>query len=80
MGCINNVKIKDKKCTYIVRSNQLKKEVIERRKYSHPINEHIFSKRDIEDISRTVISQSIDDLIENNPLPFVKIKRKNNHL
>ena len=48
--------------------------------YSHPLNEYIFSKRDIEDISRTVISQSIDDLIENNPLPFVKIKRKKNHL
>ena len=80
MGCINNIKIKDKKCACIITSNQIKKGIIEKRKYSHPLNNHIFSKRDIEDNSRTVISQSIDDLIENNPLPFVKIKKKINHL
>ena len=80
MGCISNIKIKDKRCTCIITSNQIKKEVIEKRKYSHPLNEYILSKRDNEDISRTVISQSIDDIIENNPLPFVKIKRKKNHL
>ena len=77
MGCINNIKIQDKKFTSIVKSNQLLlNETNENRKYSQPLNEQIFSKRNFENIPHKHMSQNIDDLIENNPLPFVKIKRK----
>ena len=79
MGCINNIKIQDKKySTSVITSNQLisKKKENENRKYSQPLNEPIFSKRQFEDIPQAHITQTIDDLIENNPLPFVKIRRK----
>ena len=79
MGCINNIKINDKKFTSVIISNQITNEVNEKRR-SHPLTEHIYSKRKIEYIPKTHISQSLEDLIENNPLPFVKIKRNKHHL
>ena len=82
MGCIQNVKIHDKKFTSVITSNQLNNDVNEKRK-AQPKTEHIYSNKrfsNFEDIPQTNIYQSSEDLIENNPLPFVKIKRKKNHL
>ena len=80
MGCMYNIKIKDKKYTSIIISNQLNHEVNEKRKYSHPLNEHIYSKKHFEELPQTNFTQSVENIIENNPLPFVKIKRKRNIL
>ena len=80
MGCINNIRIKDKKFTSIITSNQLQNEANEKMKLSQPLNKQIFLNRHFEDIPQTHISQNIDDLIENNPLPFVKIKKKKNSM
>ena len=72
MGCIQGIKIHGR--TSVIISNQLNNEINEKRK-SQALTEHIYSKR-----HQINISQTINDLIENNPLPFVKIKRKSNHL
>ena len=75
MGCINNIKIKDKKYTSVITISPLIHDIKEKR-MSQPLNQHIYSKKIIEDNSQTVISQGKEDIIENNPLPFVKIKPK----
>ena len=82
MGCINNIKIKDKKYTPLIVSNKCPNDVSEKRKYSHQLKENIYSKRNFEDTSKANISQtkSIAYLIENNPLEFVKIKPKKYNL
>ena len=81
MGCIHNIKIHDKKFTSVITSNKMNNEVNERR--SQMTIEHIYSKKQIlnfEDIPQTNIYQNLEDLIENNPLPFVKIKRNKKNL
>ena len=80
MGCMYNIKIQDQKYTSIIVSNQLIHEVKEKRKYSQPLNQHIFSKKHFEENPNENISQTAKNIIENNPLPFVKIKRKRNVL
>ena len=81
MGCIHNVKIHDKKFTSVITSNKMNNEVNERK--SQMTIEHIYSKKQIlnfEDTPQTNIYQNLEDLIENNPLPFVKIKRSKKNL
>ena len=78
MGCMYNIKIRDKKYSSIILSNQLNNEVKEKRKYSQPLNQHIYSRKHFEEIPQSNISQTAENIIENNPLPFVKIKRKRN--
>ena len=77
MGCINNIRIGDKK--NIIKSKQIVNNE-KSKKLSHAISEKIYTKKLSEDNPLTNISQNIEDMIENNPLPFVKIKLKNNHL
>ena len=77
MGCINNIRIGDKK--NIIKSKQIVNNE-KSKKLSHAISEKIYTKKLYEDNPLTNISQNIEDMIENNPLPFVKIKLKNNHL
>ena len=82
MGCIHNIKAHDKKYTSVITSNKFKNEVNEKRR-SQMTTEHIYSKKRIlnfEDAPQTNIYQNLEDLIENNPLPFVKIKRNKNYL
>ena len=81
MGCIHNIKTHDKKFISVITSNKLKNEGNEKR--SQMTSEHIYSKKQIlnfEDTPQTNIYQNLDDLIENNPLPFVKIKRNKHNL
>ena len=76
MGCINNLKIRDASITSVIVSNKLVKEEKEKRKYSQPLNQQKYSKNHFNETKQTILSQDVEDLIENNPLPFVKIKRK----
>ena len=76
MGCINNIRIGDKK--KIIKSNQMINNEKKKRE-SHAISEKIYLKKSYED-PVTSVSQNIDCMIENNPLPFVKIKIKKHHL
>ena len=75
-----NIKIQDQKYTSMIISNKLIHEVEEKRKYSQPLNQYIFSRKHFEVNSNENISQTAENIIENNPLPFVKIKRKRNVL
>ena len=77
MGCINNKSIRNQQC--IIKS----KEIVDnekRKRSSHIISENISTKKLYEDNHLTYISPNIESMIENNPLPFVKIKVKKNHL
>ncbi len=76
MGCINCINIKDGKYTTIVATNQLNYETNESRKDYKRSIENIYKKRLFEEKKQTIVTQNIEDFIENNPLPFVKIKRK----
>ena len=76
MGCINYINIKDGKYTTIVATNQLNNETNESRKDYKCSIENIYKKRLFEEKKQTIVTQNIEDFIENNPLPFVKIKRK----
>ena len=76
MGCINNIKIGDKK--NIIKSNQMINKEKGKKVY-HSISEKIYIKKSYEE-PVTSISQNVESMIENNPLPFVKIKIKKNHL
>ena len=76
MGCINNIRIGDKK--KIIKSNQIINNETKKR-ISHEINEKTYIKKSFED-PVTSVSQNVDSMIENNPLPFVKIKIKKHHL
>ena len=80
MGCINNIKIRDTSITSVIVSNKLPKEAKEKRKYSQSLNHYNNSKNQNNETRQTNISQNIEEFIENNPLPFVKIIRKKNHL
>ena len=78
MGCINNVKIRDKKC--IIKSNQMTNNE-KRNKLSLATCKQIYAKKLNEENHLTNISQNVESMIENNPLPFVKIKIiKKHHL
>ena len=80
MGCIGSSKLKDRKYTYIIVSNNLNNKTNDISKYSSQCrNEIIYSKRISEDYPLTNISQNDEDLIEN-PLPFVRTKRKKNNI
>ena len=76
MGCINNIRIGDKK--HIIKSNKMNN-IEKMKRASHAISEKIYIKKSYED-PVTSVSQNIDNMIENNPLPFVKIKIKKHHL
>ena len=77
MGCINNIKIGDKK--NIIKSNQIINNEKGNTVY-HAISEKIYIKKSYEE-PVTSVSQNVESMIENNPLPFVKIKiKKKNHL
>ena len=51
-----------------------------RNKLSLATCEQIYSKKLNEENHLTNISQNVESMIENNPLPFVKIKIKKHHL
>ena len=76
MGCINNIRLGEKK--NIIKSNQMINNE-KKKRASHAISEKIYIKKSYED-PVTSVSQNVDSMIENNPLPFVKIKIKKNHL
>ncbi len=75
MGCINCINTKDKKYTTIVYNNQLMLETNEKNQSRNSLND-LYGKRLFEEKKQSIVTQNIEDLIENNPLPFVKIKRK----
>ena len=77
MGCINNIRIRDKK-NIIIKSNQMIKNK-EKKKLSHSTSEKLNIKKFFDD-PVTIVSQNVESMIENNPLPFVKIKIKKHHL
>ena len=77
MGCINNVGIKDKK--YIIKSNQITNNE-KKKKPSLETCGKIYSKKLYEEKHFTNTSPNVENMIENNPLPFVKIKMKKHHL
>ena len=76
MGCINIIRIRDKK--KIIKSNQMIKNE-EKKKPSHAMSEKLYIKKFFED-PVTTVAQNVESMIENNPLPFVKIKIKKHHL
>ena len=71
MGCISNKRNIDKK--YIIKSSQMTN-IVNRKKSSLATCEQIYSKKLYEKNKFTNISQNVENMIENNPLPFVKIK------
>ena len=76
MGCINNIRIRDKK--KIIKSNQMIKNE-KKQKPSRAMSDKLYIKKFFED-PVTTVSQNVESMIENNPLPFVKIKIKKHHL
>jgi len=78
MGCINNCKIKYKKCTNIIVTNKRAKESNENENIQicQQTNEQIYTFKKIESFSEDNLFQDPDELVNNNPLPFVKIKKK----
>ena len=78
MGCINCISTKDGKYTTVVITNNLTLETNEKRKLSKLSIDNLDKKKLFEEKKHSVVTQNIEELIENNPLPFVKIKRKSN--
>ena len=73
MGCINNIKIRDKKYPSVIVSNRMLKDLNNSRNTEYQ-SEKIYSKKKLSQFSN--LSQKDEDFMDNNPLPFVKIKRK----
>ena len=77
MGCINNKRNIEKR--YIIKANQMIN-IENRKKSSLATCEQIYSKKINEKNNLTNLFQSEKNMIENNPLPFVKIKMKKHHI
>ena len=76
MGCINCISTKDGKYTTAVITSNLTLETNEKRKFSKLFHDNLDKKKLFEEKKQSVVTQNIEELIENNPLPFVKIRRK----
>ena len=76
MGCINCISTKDGKYTTAVITSNLTLETNEKRKFSKLSHDNLDKKKLFEEKKQSVVTQNIEELIENNPLPFVKIRRK----
>ena len=77
MGCgfynyLYTQEIKDKKYTVTIISNLYENNSIKKNKFSIILNENII----INNTLKTKDSIKVNDIIENNPFPFVKIKPK----
>ena len=77
MGCgfynyLNKQEIKDKKYTVTIISNLYENNSNNKNKFSLILNENII----INNTLKTKDSIKVNDIIENNPFPFVKIKPK----
>ena len=76
MGCINCISTQDGKYTTAVITSNLTLETNEKRKFSKLSHDNLDKKKLFEEKKQSVVTQNIEELIENNPLPFVKIRRK----
>ena len=77
MGCIGNKRNIDKK--YIIKPNQMTN-IENRKKSSLATCEQVYSKKLYEENNMTNLLQNVESMIENNPLPFVKIKMKKHQI
>ena len=78
MGCIPG--INQKSIVNVITSNKTNPKLNEKKDLNEENNIHIYKEKKNEDfIRQTSISKKVQYLIDNNPLPFVKIKRKKNH-
>ena len=77
MGCIGNKRNIDKK--YIIKPNQMTN-IENRKKSSLATCEQVYSKKSCGKSDLTDISRNVEIMIENNPLPFVKIKMKKHQI
>ena len=76
MGCIDSSMLKDKNMTDIIVSNKSIEEIEEKKDYFKTKNIHLYSTKKNLYFPKINTPQDIEELIDNNPLPFVKIKRK----
>ena len=75
MGCL--VKLNNKIPINVITSNKNLSKFYEKDDESKADQINTFQQNNNEDINcQTSISQNIEHLIENNPIPFVKIKKK----
>ena len=77
MGCINNKRNIEKR--YIIKPNQMTN-IENRKKSSLATSEQVYSKKLYEENNMTNLLQNVESMIENNPLPFVKIKMKKHQI
>ena len=78
MGCIP--RINQKSIINVITSNKTNPKLNEKKDLNEENNILIYKEKKNEDfIRQTSISKKVQYLIDNNPLPFVKIKRKKNH-
>ena len=76
MGCINNIKIKQRKYPYIMMTKtNLRLVELNNSKNTEIHSEKIYTKKDLTQF-QDIPPKNDDNWLDYNPLPFVKIKRK----
>ena len=77
MGCL--VGIKQKSHIYVTSSNKMIPKIEEKNNVDKENIIQIYKRKNIEEVNKqTSISQNVQSLIDNNPIPFVKIIKKKN--
>ena len=77
MGCLAG--IKQKPHIYVTSSNKMIPKIEEKNNLDKENIIQIYKRKNIEEVNKqTSISQNVQSLIANNPIPFVKIIKKKN--
>jgi hypothetical protein len=77
MGCLAG--IKQKSHIYATSSNKMIPKIEEKNNVDKENIIQIYKRKNIEEVNKqTSISQNVQSLIDNNPIPFVKIIKKKN--
>ena len=77
MGCLAG--IKQKSHIYVISSNKMIPKIEEKNNIDEENIIQIYKQKNNEELNKqTSISQNVQSLIDNNPLPFVKIIKKKN--
>ena len=75
MGCIPGKQ--QKLQIQVIKSNKILSNINENNNIDEKENIFIYKQKNNEDFNKqTSISQNVQSMIDNNPLPFVKIKKK----
>ena len=77
MGCLAG--IKQKSHIYVTSSNKKIPKIEEKNNVDKENIIQVYKRKNIEEVNKqTSISQNVQSLIDNNPIPFVKIIKKKN--